>query len=231
VTIRWTDLDVGGSRMRAYAASPEKPRGAIVLAHHAGGLDEPMQDFVHRMFRAGYAVIAPDLFHRQPAGTERRQRSSLLLDVELVADMEACAEYLLRQCGPLPLAVVGFCMGGRVSYLAATAMPKLAAAVVFYGGNIFEKRGDGPSSFDRTEAIACPLLMISGAEDTNPSPADQARIGAELSRLGKRHEVHLYADAGHAFQNFMEERYRPRAARASWGEMTAFLCAHVEERR
>jgi carboxymethylenebutenolidase len=68
------------------------------------------------------------------------------------------------------------------------------------------------------------VLGLFGEEDTNPSPADVAKISAELTRLGKWHEFHMYKDTGHAFENFLNpDRFRPRAARAAWGELIAFF--------
>ena len=123
-----------------------------------------------------------------------------------------------------PLGITGFCNGGRITYLMACVNPEFKAAAVFYGSSIFRSLGEGPSPFERSSGIQCPLIGFFGAEDTNPSPDDVKKIDAELTRLGKWHEFHTYNNTGHAFQNFwLPERYRERAARASWGEMLAFF--------
>jgi carboxymethylenebutenolidase len=54
------------------------------------------------------------------------------------------------------------------------------------------------------------------------------RIEAELTRLGKWHEFHTYNNAGHAFQNFLSDRYRERASRASWIELLAFFTEYLK---
>ena len=73
------------------------------------------------------------------------------------------------------------------------------------------------------------MIGFFGREDGNPSPEDVTRIDAELTRLKKWHEFHLYNNAGHAFQNFWSpERYRERAARASWTEMLAFFTDYLK---
>lgn len=211
--------------MRTYTAVQKKqPSPTVLIAHHAGGQDEHMQDCVHRLYRRGYNVILPDLFYRQPSGTERKLRSSLLKDEELLEDLTVCisrAEELgIVSSG---LAVLGFCMGGRVSYLAATSLPGLAGAIVCYGGNIMQARGEGPSPFARTPGITCPVLLLSGSEDKNPSVEDVCALGEELERCGKHYEIHTYRDAGHAFQDFLTDRYNPRAASAAWSEICSFL--------
>jgi carboxymethylenebutenolidase len=118
-------------------------------------------------------------------------------------------------------------MGGRVAYLGACEIAEFRAAAVFYGGNIMKALGDGPSPFERSAKIDCPVIGFFGAEDGNPSPDDVKKIAAELARLGKWHEFHSYNGAGHAFHNFTGERYRERAARASWQELLAFLAEHL----
>ena len=79
-------------------------------------------------------------------------------------------------------------MGGRVAYLGACEVAELEAAAVFYGGNIMKALGDGPSPFERSVQIRCPVIGFFGAEDGNPSPDDVKKIAAELARLGKWHE-------------------------------------------
>ncbi|MGD9942468.1 MAG: dienelactone hydrolase family protein [Burkholderiaceae bacterium] len=230
MTVHWESTEVEGQPMRIYVGAPERPgpQPVVLIAQHGGGLDAQIQDGVHRLHRAGYIVAAPELYHRQAADVDPTKRTSLLRDDEIIADLRATIAHLRagRELGPI--GIIGFCMGGRVAYLAAGSMPELQAAVVFYGGNIMKALGDGPSPFERTADIQCPVLGLFGAQDTNPSPEDVQRLSAELTRLGKWHEFHTYQDAGHAFQNFiMPERYRERAATASWAQMLAFLKARL----
>lgn len=228
MTVRWETIKSGGKEMRVYMGVPDRLAGnpGIVIAQHAGGVDEFIQDVVHRLHREGYVVAAPELFHRQaPTGIEPLARIGLLKDAEIIEDMNAAIGHIKAgRAGVGPIGTVGFCMGGRVSYLLAAANPEIKAATVYYGGSIMKALGDGPSPFERTAGIACPILGLFGADDTNPSPADTAKISAELTRLDKWHEFHTYRDTGHAFGNFINpERYRARAAHAGWHEMLAFF--------
>jgi carboxymethylenebutenolidase len=231
MTVRWDSIAVDGKAMRAYVGVPEEARCAgVLVAHHGPGLDGFVQDAVHRLFRAGYAVAAPDLYHRQPDdGADAQARSVRLRDDEVVADMNAAHSHLkaLEGCAVGAVGVVGFCMGGRVAYLMAAASRELDACAVFYGGNLKEVRGAPPSPFERTADIGCPLIGFFGEDDTNPSPADVDAIGAELARHGKVHELHRYRGAGHAFLNFLAPRYRARAARGAWAELLAFFGHHL----
>jgi carboxymethylenebutenolidase len=194
-----------------------------------------MEDRVEDLARHGYAAVAPDLYHRQPEdGADMMARIGRLRDTEILTDIDAAVSHLRR----LPdarvgdLAVLGFCMGGRLTYLAAGARPTAwRAAGVFYGGNIMKPWGPGPAPFDRTGDIACPVIGFFGRDDTNPSPADVDQIDAELARHGKPHEFHRYDGAGHAFLNFSNaERYRPDQAKDAWAKMLGFLDKNVKGR-
>jgi carboxymethylenebutenolidase len=229
--VRWDTTTVDGATMRLYVGVPDRPgpHPGIVIAQHGGGVDAQMQDTVHRLYREGYAVAAPELFHRLPADADPAQRTSLIRDNGIIADMNAAIAHLKAQpCKVGPLGIVGYCMGGRVSYLMACVNPELKAAAVFYGGNIFKALGEGPSPFERSSGIQCPVIGFFGAEDTNPSPDDVKKIDAELARLKKWHEFHTYNDTGHAFQNFITDRYRERASRGSWHELLAFFAQHLK---
>ncbi|MDB5805379.1 MAG: carboxymethylenebutenolidase [Betaproteobacteria bacterium] len=227
MTVRWGTVKVGTHEMRVYMGVPDRPGTypCVVIAQHAGGVDAQMQDVVHRLHREGYIVAAPELFHRQPpTGFDPIARIGLLKDNEILEDLEATIAHMKSGRSTSTVGVAGFCMGGRVSYLAATAIRGLSAAAVFYGGSIMKALGDGLPPFERSAGIECPIIGFFGAEDTNPAPADVAKISAELTRLNKWHEFHTYRDAGHAFENFISpERYRERAARAAWAELLAFF--------
>jgi carboxymethylenebutenolidase len=218
--------------MRILSEVPSSSQApGIVVAMHGPGLDAFIADRVHELARHGYAVAAPDFYHRQPAGLETMARVARLRDDEILADLDAAVAHLraLDGCRVGAFAVLGFCMGGRNTYLAAGARPGVwRAAVVFYGGNIMKPWGDGPSPFELTPHIACPLAGFFGLDDTNPSPEDVDRIDAELTRHGKDHEFHRYAGAGHAFLNFTNAaRYRPAQAKQAWQAALAFLALHL----
>lgn len=232
MTIRWEKTSVNGKEMRVYVGVPQRkgPLPAVVVAMHGPGLDEQMQDVLHRLHREGYVVAVPDLFHRIPAGTEMMARIGMLRDEEIIADMNAALALIKsKEIGITRAGVTGFCMGGRVTYLMACANPEFKAAAAFYGGGIMKQWGDGPAPFDRSADMHCPLIGFFGEEDINPSPDDVRKIDAELTRLGKWHEFHMYKNTHHAFQNFLNpDRYRERAARASWEELLAFFTEYLK---
>jgi carboxymethylenebutenolidase len=222
--------------MRIYSRAPVDVAEApgVVVIMHGPGLDKFVEDRVDALARHGYAAAAPDLYHRQPDdAADMMARIGRLRDAEIIADADAAVAHLraMKETRVTDLAVLGFCMGGRITYLLAGARPAAwRAAGVFYGGNIMKAWGDGPTPLDLTKDISAPMIGFFGQEDTNPSPADVDAIDAELSRHGKAHEFHRYEGAGHAFLNFTNaERYRASQAKDAWEKMLAFLGRHLKK--
>lgn len=83
--------------------------------------------------------------------------------------------------------------------------------------------GEGPSPFERTAEIQCPLIGLFGEADSDPSPADMRTLDAELTKHGKVHEFHAYPGANHAFMNARRERHHAEAAQDSWPKTLAFF--------
>ena len=229
----WESIKVDGADMRLYVSVPSEagPFPAVVVIQHQGGVDDFVEEMTQRVASAGYAAVAPDLYHRdgpdcKDDGPTRRARP---LDVNVIKDVNATVDFLRghRSVDAERLGIVGFCMGGRVAYLMAAVNPHFKAAVDYYGGNIMVPWGEGPAPIDRTAEIYCPLLGLFGEDDANPSPADMRKLDAELTRHGKVHEFHSYPGAGHAFMNRRGERYRADADRDSWPKTLAFFAKHL----
>jgi len=226
-------IPVAGTGMALHGGTPATAERvpALVVVMHAPGVETFIHSIVERLGRAGYAAVAPDLYHRQTGHAAPLERMRRLKDREVIADVEAAIGYLREhpQVDPERIGILGFCMGGRIAYMMAAVSPVLRAAVVYYGGNIMVPWGEGvPAPYERTPDIGCPLQFHFGEEDDNPSPADRIKLDAELTRHGKAHEFHAYANAGHAFMNFTNpERYREAAAEASWPRTLAFLERHL----
>jgi carboxymethylenebutenolidase len=138
----WETVKVDGNDMRLYVSVPDGtgPFPAVVVIQHQGGVDTFIEEMTQRVAQAGYVGVAPDLYHRdgpncQDDGPTRRAR---LRDVTVIQDVNATVDFLKghRHVDGARLGIVGFCMGGRVSYLMAAVNPSFKAAVDYYGGNI-----------------------------------------------------------------------------------------------
>jgi carboxymethylenebutenolidase len=219
--------------MPLYASVPESggPVPGIVVIHGQSGLEGFIKDTTHMLALQGYAAVAPNLYHRDgpDCQDDNPTRKARLRDTTLIKDITSAIGFLgnHRQVDGGRLGVVGFCMGGRLVYLMSAASQDLKAGVMFYGSSTMMPFGDGPSPFDRTREISCPIQGHFGAEDRNPSPEDMRKLDAELTRWGKAHEFHAYAGAAHAFVNTGSKNYRPHAAALSWAKAMEFFSRHL----
>jgi carboxymethylenebutenolidase len=229
----WENVTVDESNMPLYVSVPESggPVPGIVVVHGQSGLENFIKDTTHMLALQGYAAVAPNLYHRDgpDCKDENPVRKARLRDPGIIKDINGAIQFLKnhRQVDGRRLGIVGFCMGGRIVYLMSAASRDLKAGVMFYGGSTMVPFGEGPSPFERTREIGCPIQGHFGAEDQNPSPDDMRKLAAELSRWDKRHEFHSYARAAHAFANSGSANYRPHAAALSWPKATEFFSRHL----
>ena len=203
------------------------------MIHPASGVADFTQSIVNRLAEAGYVAVAPDLFHRvtEDMLAGGHAENEFLSDPEIVADVNATVNFMRNH--PVidgeRLGITGFCMGGRIVWLAAATNLHFKAMVPYYGGNIKATRGAGTQSpFELTAGIGCPMLFHFGGLDVNPSPEDMQTYDAELTRLGKGHQFYTYPGAGHAFMDFAQtQRYNEAAAEESWPRTLDFFATHL----
>jgi carboxymethylenebutenolidase len=231
----------GGDEIEAYLARPggDAPRGGVVVIHHLPGYDRWSRE-VARRFAAdlGYDAIVPNLHHREAPGADPDDASAAVRaaggvpDERLVGDVGAAAAYL-RDLGSSngTVGTIGYCSGGRQSFLAAISLD-IDAAIDCYGAFVV---GTPPSQYpirvapliDRAAELRCPLLGLFGADDSYPSPEQNAQLEQALKAAGKDYEFHTYEGAGHAFFAADRPSYRPEAAVDGWRKVEAFLARHL----
>ena len=230
-------LTVGEVEMSTYLSVPEGegPFPAMIVIHHAPGVDMFIREIADRLAREGYATAAPDLFHRitkEMVEQTGRSRRDQLSDPDIIADVNATVDFL-RSHGAVDrerLGITGFCMGGRVVWLAACTNPHFKATVPFYGGNIFVPWGDGDvPPFELADGINSSMLFHFGEIDANPSPVDMRKLDDELTRLGKPHRFYSYPGADHAFMNrYMPQRHHRTSAEMAWARTREFLAEQLQ---
>ena len=232
----WEKLQVNGAEMDVYASVPDGsgPFPAVVVSQHATGVDKFIQDIADKLAGAGYAAVAPDLFHRitdemvESTGKSKRDQLS---DPLIIDDINATVNFLTGHpsIDPDRVGVTGFCMGGRVTWLAAATNPSFKAAVPYYGGNIMVPWGSTDKApFAFTSGIKCPVLFHFGEIDENPSQDDMLVLDAELSKHGVPHQFYTYPGANHAFMNPANPpRYQRAAAEMSWPRTLDFFGKHL----
>lgn len=203
-------------------------RGGIVILHEIFGLNAAMEAEVQHWVDAGYAVVAPALFHRQQADValgyaEADRAAALLLWEKLdlaaaVADSRSCAEWLGAQLGEnMRIAAMGFCLGGQLAVLAG---PAFDAVIAFYPVRLQNHPG-------ALKSLPCPVLVHLGEADNHAGPAVIAQLQEEAAG-GADACLQLYPNAGHAFYNcFRSIGYLPDAAALARRSTADFLHAHI----
>ncbi|GAA0332124.1 dienelactone hydrolase family protein [Actinoallomurus spadix] len=225
-----------GDPIEAYLARPlgPGPYGGVVVIHHMPGYDEPSKEIVRKFAAHGYTAIMPNLHYRDAPGAAPDDAAAAsraaggVPDERLVGDVDAAVRHLRSLTSSNgKVGTIGYCSGGRQSFLAACSLD-LDAAVDCYGAFVVgEVPENSPMAVrpivDLTPNLSCPLLGLFGAEDQYPSPEQVRELEDALKQHGKTYEFHSYPDAGHAFFAVDRPNYRPQAANDGWQRVFAWF--------
>jgi carboxymethylenebutenolidase len=231
-TSSMVQIDTADGRMAGFLARPSSGGAfpAVIVVMEAFGLNGHIKNVAARIAAQGYVALAPDMYHRENGAVVGYDElpaairlMSSLVDDKIVGDMDAAIGYLRGRDSVRAdrIGVTGFCMGGRISFLAACRCSGLKASAPFYGGGI-------GGLLDLAPRLACPALLFFGDQDSF-IPADEVeRIRTTLQELKKPAEVKVYPGAGHGF--FCDERssYHAEAAKDSWERLLRFFEAHLK---
>ena len=226
-------LEIGdGSSMSAFTAMPEG-KGTypgILIFQEAFGVNSYIRDVAERFAKLGFIAIAPELFHRTASGYEgsyadfegTRIHILALTEEGLLKDIEASYNWLKKNPGLKheEIASAGFCLGGRVSFLANTNV-KLKAAVSFYGSNI-------PSLLNRIDKISAPQLMFWGGLDKHIGDDQIAAVTGAMKEKGKNFVSVVFSNADHGFFCDVRKSYNPEAAKNAWALVISFLETYLD---
>ena len=216
-----------GQDMVTYVSHPPPSAGtsfpAIIVVMEAFGVTRHIERVCDRFAAAGYAAVAPALYHREHPNPKLgydempavMRYMGNLRDDELIEDINVTINYLqtrFPRTSGQKIGIVGYCVGGRITYLAATSCPELGAASVYYGGSILRPFGDGPAPIDLSQQIKIPVMGNFGGKDANPSPDDVAKIEAKLKEAGATYDFKIYPDADHGFNCDERDSYHQASA-------------------
>jgi carboxymethylenebutenolidase len=197
------------------------------------GVNAHIRDVAQRIAREGYVAIAPELFHRSAApGFEVRYddfpsampHMKALTEQGLADDVRASYEWLRDSSHVTPdcIGSIGFCLGGRISFL-ANATVALRAAISFYGGSI------APALLPLAAKLHGPMLFFWGGLDKH-IPQDQIRAVIDAVKAAGKPYINVeISDADHGFFCDARPSYNPVAAKEAWSLVTSFLEAHVKK--
>ncbi|MGA2371802.1 MAG: dienelactone hydrolase family protein [Candidatus Korobacteraceae bacterium] len=213
-----------GSTMRAWHTRPTKHAGhaGLMLFQEAFGVNSHIRSVADRFAKAGYVVIAPELYHRAAPEFEGKYEdiapsialARQLKREDLEHDVRATYDFLQQSSGD-KIACVGYCMGGRVSFVANITVPVKAAAS-YYGGGLGDMIG-------RASDCSAPMLFFWGEQDQH-IPGEQRQKVAEGMRDSRHPSVQVtFSDAGHAFFNDQRPSYNEAASKLAWELTLSFF--------
>jgi carboxymethylenebutenolidase len=224
--------------MDLYEAAPDGDAvGAVIVIQEAFGVNDHIQDVTRRFADAGYHAVAPSLFHRAGGGTADYGDMDAVVklfkgvsDDGFLVDVDATLAHLADAgYAPERIAIVGFCMGGRVTFLVA-ARRALGAAVGFYGGGIVETgRLPLPALIDEVPTLQTPWLGLFGDLDTGIPVEHVERLRADLDAAAPvDHDIVRYPDAQHGFHcDARPAAFNAEAAADGWGRALGWLGDHL----
>jgi len=219
-----------GNTFAAFAAGPDEPGDVgIVILPDVRGLYRFYEELALRFAERGMAAVALDYFGRTAGAAKRGDDFEYMPHVDkttpqgMQADVGAAVEYL-RSKGARAVFTVGFCFGGRNSWLSATGGHGLAGAIGFYG-RPGEGRDGTPGPAQRAAQIDAPILALQAGADQHISAADNAVFDEALTAAGVEHEVVSYDGAPHSFFDRSQEQFA-EASDDAWTRVLAFIEAH-----
>ncbi|MEA2600094.1 MAG: carboxymethylenebutenolidase [Acidobacteriota bacterium] len=226
-------LPSGGTPIRTWVVYPERKdkAGVVIIVHEIYGLSDWIRGVADQLAREGFIAVAPDLISglgpngggsdSVPSRDDVVKLVRALTPDDATARLNAVREYAIH----LPSAngksaTLGFCWGGGRSFSYAVTQPTLNAAVVYYGTS--------PEAADLAK-IKAPVLGLYGGDDARVvamvGPAE-----AEMKKLGKTYETHVYDGAGHGFLRAQDDRggANLKATQGAWPRTVAFLREHLK---
>jgi len=209
-----------------YTPPGKGPFPGIIVIHEWWGLNDWVKEQASKLADQGYAALAIDLYRGKVATTPDMAHELMrgVPEDRAKRDLHAAFEFLASQPNVRKdrIGSIGWCMGGGYSLDVALQEPALAADVINYG-----HLATDPEALKKINA---PLLGLFGGQDRGITPDDVHKFEQALKKLGKRVEIKVYPDAGHAFENpNNKDGYRAADAADAWKHTVDFLAATLKK--
>lgn len=230
MTTKLISLQVNdGTTMQAYVSIPKgkRPFPGVIVLQEAFGVNSHIRNIADRIAKEGYVAIAPELFHRT-ANTGFEIGYAVDFSVimphfqsmtpeSLAADMKAAYDWLQEQPNVKhdKIGSIGFCLGGRASFLANAVLP-LSAAVSFYGGGT-------AALADKASELHAPHLFFWGGLDKHILPEHIDTVINAVKKADKPYANVVISYADHGFNCDERASYNKQAANEAWTMTTAFF--------
>jgi carboxymethylenebutenolidase len=209
-----------------YTPSGNGPFPALVVIHEWWGLNDWVKDQASKLADQGYVALALDLYRGNVATTPEMAHELVrgLPEDRAKRDLHAAVEFLKAQPNVKKdrIGSIGWCMGGGYALDVAVQEPDLAATVINYGHLATES--------ETLKKINAPILGIFGGQDHGITPDDVHKFEQAMKQLGKKIDIKIYDDAGHAFENPGNKTgYRADDAADAWKRTVDFLAATLKK--
>ncbi len=215
--------------MPAYRAQPadRSDLPTVLVVQEIFGVHEHIKDVCRRLAHLGYLAVAPELYARQ-GDVSKMEIPDIVAkvvtkvpDAQVIADLDATAEWAAKQGGGGPLGITGFCWCGRIVWMYAAHNSRLAAGVAWYGPVATSRFPGDKTPIDVADRIKAPMLGLYGAADGGIPNDTVERMRAALRTGGNTHsEIVVYPDTPHAFHADYRETYRKGPAEDGWKRLT-----------
>jgi carboxymethylenebutenolidase len=222
-----------GNRFAAFAALLDQgaARAGVVILPDVRGLYRFYEELALRFAERGYPAIAFDYFGRTAGVDKRGDDFEYMPHVQAAtsdgvqADVAAAVEWLRMRAGVQSVFTVGFCMGGRHSWLSAAGGHGLAGAAGFYGRPGVAQDGT-PGPAQRAAEMQCPILALQAGDDQNITAENNAEFEQALEAAGVEHELVTYEGAPHSFFDRKQEQFTD-ASDDAWQRVLSFVETHT----
>ncbi|MBZ5613600.1 MAG: dienelactone hydrolase family protein [Acidobacteriia bacterium] len=209
-----------------YTPAGKGPFPALIVVHEYWGLNDWVKQQAGKLADQGYVALAVDLYRGKVADSPDLAHELMrgLPEDRAIRDLRAAFDFLASQANVKKdrIGSIGWCMGGGYSLDTALAEPQLAATVIHYGRLA--------TDLSELKKINAPILGLFGGQDRGITPDDVKNFQQSMEQLGKRIEVKIYPDAGHAFENPNNKQgYRPEDAADAWRRTIDFLAATLKK--
>jgi carboxymethylenebutenolidase len=203
-------------------ARPSNEKAGVVVVQEWWGLVPHIEDVVRRFARHGFVALAPDLYHGKST-VDAEEASHLMQGLDwgrAIGEIAAAVDHLRTKEGCTRVGIAGFCMGGALAILGATAA-KVDAYAAFYG---FPPKGAADLS-----KVTAPGVIFFGEHESNFSVPDAKSFAEEQTKNGVATSLHVYPGASHAFFNDTRPTvYHEASAHDAWRRTLAHFARHLQ---
>lgn len=210
-------------------------RPVLLLLQEAFGVNDFIQEVCQRFAKKGYVVVSPDMYYRSghwqtfnygdfPATLKARE---LLSEKKIVGDIQAVLNFVasLDNVDVNRIGVLGYCMGGTISYLTGCYFSdRIKAAAVYYGGGLTQASPIYPVPLiEKTQQFKVPMIGFFGGEDKSIPISVVQQLEEALQSAKVQHEIYFYPSAHHGFFCNDRSHYNPEAAQDAWHRTLVFF--------